>query len=129
MAEKQKAPVQQAGVCVLQVTAQAWQQDRTELMSIGLRAVNLPSDALLSRVGSLKACGSQVNAGAPDMSDMAQRMGISSLPYFQFYKDGKLATQFTANLLSVNRLRAAIAANKDCADAGSNACQQASLAL
>ncbi|KAK9804101.1 hypothetical protein WJX73_007533 [Symbiochloris irregularis] len=69
----------------------------------------------------------KVNIGSPDLSDMAQRMGISSLPYFQFYKDGKVATQFTANLLSVNRLRAAISANKDSA-AGSEA-GKASLVL
>ena len=49
---------------------------------------------------------------------MAIKMGIQQLPYFQFYKGGKLINQFASNLTRVNHLRAEIAANKDCNDGG-----------
>lgn len=42
-------------------------------------------------------------------------MNISQLPFFQFYKRGERVAQFAANLTHINRLRAEIAANKDCA--------------
>ena len=52
--------------------------------------------------------------GEDSLREMSESMGISQLPFFQFYKRGELVTQFAANLTRVNRLRAEIAANKDC---------------
>jgi len=35
-------------------------------------------------------------------------MGLSRLPYFQFYRAGRLVTEFTCNLTTIDVLRAAL---------------------
>lgn len=56
----------------------------------------------------------KVNAGTDALREMAEAMNVTQLPFFHFYRGGELVTKFAANLTRVNRLRAEIAANKDC---------------
>ena len=56
----------------------------------------------------------QVNGGDQALSAFVSSLGVDKLPYFHFYKRGRLCSHFAANLLRVDMLRAEIAAQKDC---------------
>lgn len=40
----------------------------------------------------------KLNAGAPQLHVLSAQLGIDRLPWFQFYVDSKLATEFAASL-------------------------------
>lgn len=56
----------------------------------------------------------KVNTDAPALRELAQGMGVASLPWFQLFRDGDLLSSFTANVTSISVLRAEVAARKAC---------------
>lgn len=60
----------------------------------------------------------QVNTDEPALRDLAEGLGVTKLPYFQLWRDVDLVAQFTANISTVQVLRAEIATHKACTDPG-----------
>eukprot|EP01025_Chloroclados_australasicus_P025332 TRINITY_DN2531_c0_g1_i1.p1 TRINITY_DN2531_c0_g1~~TRINITY_DN2531_c0_g1_i1.p1 ORF type:complete len:208 (+),score=12.76 TRINITY_DN2531_c0_g1_i1:273-896(+) len=52
----------------------------------------------------------KVNTHDEEMQKHCTKMGLNSLPYFQFYREGRLTSYFTCNLTTINRFRAELAA-------------------
>ena len=58
----------------------------------------------------------QVNTDEPGMRELAEAMGVQVLPWFQLWKDREPLCGFTANVTTISRLRAEVAAHKPCID-------------
>jgi thiol-disulfide isomerase/thioredoxin len=56
----------------------------------------------------------KVNGGDDSLSAFVESLGVNKLPYFHFYRAGRLTAHFAANLNKVSLLRAELAAQKDC---------------
>lgn len=55
-----------------------------------------------------------MNGGEDALCKFVESLGVDRLPYFHFYRSGRLQAHFAANLTKVNLLRAEIAAHKEC---------------
>lgn len=53
-----------------------------------------------------------VDMGDAELFRHCTAMGVEHLPYFHFYKNGKVVSKFTCNLTKISLLRAEIAAHK-----------------
>ena len=60
----------------------------------------------------------KVNTGDEGMAALAEGLGVPSLPYFLLYKGSELVANFTANLSTIDVLRAEISNVKECMDPG-----------
>jgi thiol-disulfide isomerase/thioredoxin len=60
----------------------------------------------------------KVNGADEKLQAMCESMGITKIPFFQFYKNEQLLSSFAANLTKISYLRAEIAAHKACDSPG-----------
>ena len=60
----------------------------------------------------------QVNVESPEMRALGEGMQLYSLPWFHTFIGGALVSSFSANLHTVDKLRAEVAASKACTDPG-----------
>ena len=60
----------------------------------------------------------KVNTGDEGMAALAEGLGVPSLPYFLLYKGSELVANFTANLRTIDVLRAEISNVKECMEPG-----------
>jgi hypothetical protein len=58
----------------------------------------------------------QVNVESEAMVELGKGMQVARLPWFHMFRGGQQVASFTANLNTINQLRAEIAGNKPCAE-------------
>ena len=60
----------------------------------------------------------KVNTAAEGMAEIAEGLGVPSLPYFLIYSQKELVSSFTANISTIDILRAEISSVKECMGPG-----------